>query len=456
MSWPSRPPLYEISTRIPARVPVFRRKKGESALDHSELTKRIDQAVESLSDELVQFACTIFRIPTQNPPGNNYRECTQAIGEMMREIGMDVEYVEVPQERLAELAPQGEGLPRISVIGYLGDRTRRPNIHFTGHYDVVPEGTGWSTDPYGCEIRDGNIYARGSADQKSGIVSELFAAYALQKAGLKLNGTFIASATPDEESGGQAGVGYLVEQGYFTKESTDYCVITECLDVDKVCIGHRGTLWFEVHITGKQSHGSMPSEGVNALEFAQRLMNVVDADIRPLIAEPTPLPVQPPACRKTTLTPTILQAGEKVNTVPGTCRIGYDWRLIPELSVEWAKEQIVAACEKVKASMPGSDYEIRYFGQDDPTLVPKDTDLVETFLASGRTFLGREMEFSVSPGMDDQKYVVQKGKLEKCIVYGPGRLTLAHKADEYVSIQEMKTAAKIMALSAVELLGLAE
>lgn len=425
-------------------------------MDRQEVIAQIDRAVEDLTDELVNFACTVFSIPTQNPPGNNYPQCARAIGAMMERNGMEVEYVEVPQERLAELAPLGEGLPRVSVIGYLGDKNRRPNIHFTGHYDVVPEGTGWSTDPYGCEIRDGNIYARGSADQKSGIVSEVIAACALQKAGLKLKGTYIASATPDEESGGQAGVGYLVEQGYLTKESTDYCVITECLDVDKVCIGHRGTLWFEVHITGKQSHGSMPSEGVNALEFAQRLMQVIDEDIRPLIAAPTPLPVQPPACRQTTLTPTILQAGEKINTVPGTCRIGYDWRLIPELSVEWAKEQIIAACEKVKASMPGSDYTIQYFGQDNPTLVPTDTELVKTFLNSGRTYLGREMEFSVSPGMDDQKYVVQKGKLESCIVYGPGRLTLAHKADEYANIEEMKTAAKIMALSAVELLGLEE
>ena len=126
----------------------------------------------------------------------------------------------------------------------------------------------------------------------------MIAAYALQKAGLKLKGTLIASATPDEETGGQAGVGYMVEQGYFTRESTDYCVITECLDVDKVCIGHRGTLWFEIDITGRQSHGSMPSEGVNALEFAQRLMQAIDEDIRPLIAEPTPLPVQPPAAGK--------------------------------------------------------------------------------------------------------------------------------------------------------------
>ena len=63
-------------------------------MERQELVKRIDQAVEGLTDELVQFACTIFGIPTQNPPGNNYRECTQAIGDMMREIGMDVEYVD--------------------------------------------------------------------------------------------------------------------------------------------------------------------------------------------------------------------------------------------------------------------------------------------------------------------------------------------------------------------------
>jgi succinyl-diaminopimelate desuccinylase len=425
-------------------------------MDRENLVAVIDEAVEGLTRELVDFSCAVFGIPTQNPPGNNYRKCAETIGAMMEEIGMEVEYVEVPEERLMELAPLGEGLPRVSVVGYLGDKTRRPNIHFTGHYDVVPEGTGWTTDPYGCEIRDGNIYARGSSDQKSGIVSQIFAAYALKKAGLKLKGTFIASATPDEETGGQAGVGYMVEQGYFTKESTDYCVITECLDVDKVCIGHRGTLWFEVNITGRQSHGSMPSEGINALEFAQRLMQTIDEDIRPLIAKPTELPVNPPACRMTTLTPTILQAGEKINTVPATCRIGYDWRLVPELSVSWAKEQIIAACEKVKAGMPGSEYSIVWRGADDPTLVPKDTDLVETFFASGKTYLGKEMEFSVSPGMDDQKYVVQKGKLEKCIVYGPGRLTLAHKADEYVNIEEMKTAAKIMALSAVDLLGLEE
>ena len=106
--------------------------------------------------------------------------------------------------------------------------------------------------------------------------------------------------------------------------------------------------------------------------------------------------------------------------------------------------------------MPGTEYSIKYIGEDNPTLVSKDTDVVNAFLRNGKHYLGKEMEFSVSPGMDDQKYVVQKGGMEQCIVYGPGRLTLAHKADEFANIEEMKQAAKIMALSAAELLGVEE
>lgn len=158
-------------------------------MERTVLAQKIDDAVEALHDELVDFACEIFVIPTQNPPGYNYDKCTQVIGAMMKKIGMDVEYVSVPEDRLTELAPNGQGLPRISVVGTMEGSKARPNIHFTGHYDVVPEGEGWTTDPYGCEIKDGNIYARGSADQKSGIVSELIAAYALKKAGIRLKGS---------------------------------------------------------------------------------------------------------------------------------------------------------------------------------------------------------------------------------------------------------------------------
>ncbi len=425
-------------------------------MEYKNIEKLIDKAVEDLEDELVEFASKIVSIKTENPPGENYPECAEAIGEMMKKIGCEIEYVNVPAELLSELAPHGNGLPRVNVIGKYAGEKSRPSIHFSGHYDVVPAGTGWSVDPYGGIVKDGKVYGRGSSDQKSGIVSQIFAIYALKKAGIKLKGTILSSATPDEETGGYAGLGYLVNQGYLTKDNTDYCVITECLDVDKVCLGHRGTLWFEIETKGKQSHGSMPSEGINAVEHMAKLITSIKAEIEPELLEESKYPIMPPKCRMSTLTVTTITGGNKVNTVPNSCKATFDWRLIPEQSVNWAKEKIMEVCEALKKEDPSFDYEYRGIMEVDPTIVPDDTDVVKAFLDSGETYLKKPLSFSISPGSDDQKYVVNQGGMEQCIVYGPGPLVLAHKSDEYVPIEDMKNSAKIMALSAVKLLGIQE
>lgn len=422
--------------------------------NYDEIKDLIDKAVEALEEELIEFAQEVIRIPTENPPGRNYSKCAEAIGNMMKKIGCEVEYINVPEELLVSLAPKGENLPRVNVLGRYKGRFDRPNIHFSGHYDVVPAGDGWSVDPYEGVVKDGKLYGRGSSDQKSGIVSQIFAIYALKKAGIELKGTIISSATPDEETDGKAGMGYLVEKGYLNNKNTDYCVITECLDVDKVCLGHRGTLWFELITKGVQSHGSMPDEGINAIDNMVKVINKIDEVIRPLLEVESEYPVQPVECKKSTLSLTTIEAGTKVNTVPNICKASFDWRLIPEQSVSWAKKEILSICEELKNTDLDFDYEFNVIMEVDPTIVPKDTDVVNAFLKAGKEYLDKEMDFSISPGSDDQKYVVKEGNMEQCIVYGPGPLRMAHKVDEYVKIQDMKDAAKIMALAAASLLGI--
>jgi len=88
--------------------------------------------------------------------------------------------------------------------------------------------------------------------------------------------------------------------------------------------------------------------------------------------------------------------------------------------------------------------------------LPDDIDVVNAFLESGKNILDKEMEFSLSPGNDDQKYVVNQGNMDQCIVYGPGPLRMAHKVDEYVEVEDLKNSAKIMALSSIKLLGIKE
>jgi len=207
---------------------------------------------------------------------------------------------------------------------------------------------------------------------------------------------------------------------------------------------------------GVQSHGSMPYEGVNAIENMVKVINAIDKKIRPLLMADSKYPIQPIECRKSTLTITTIEAGNKVNTVPNRCKATFDWRLIPEQSVSWAKEKILSICEELKSKDPNFDYEFNVIMEVEPTIVPDDTDVVNAFLKAGNEYLGKEMDFSLSPGSDDQKYVVKEGNMEECIVYGPGPLVLAHKVDEYVKIEDMKNSAKIMALATAMLLGVEE
>lgn len=420
----------------------------------ADVIDRISSRVESMQDELVSFLKDIVRIPTENPPGRYYRECAETIGNKMSEFGYDVKYFDVPAERLGELAPHGEGLPRVSVIGRLEGKNKRPILHFTGHYDVVPAGGNWSVHPFEGEIKDGKVFGRGASDQKSGIATQIFAIEALRREGIPLSGTLESGATPDEETGGQAGVGYLVEKGIISKENTDFCVITECLDYDKVCIGHRGTLWFEVKTKGRKSHGSMPALGINAIEKMVTVMNAFEARIKPKIKQvKTKYPVMPPEARQSSLTATVINAGTKVNTVPDECVAQFDWRLVPEQSVSSSYEELVSCLEDIRKADPEFAYELRKIMEVDPTLVPTDTEVVKAFLEAGEMVLGRWPEFSLSPGSDDQKYVVKNAGLNQCIVYGPGPLALAHQTDEYVEIKDLVASAKIMAVAAAALLG---
>jgi len=426
---------------------------GRAGTRQSDAAALIGRAVDDLADEMVEFLREIVRIPTENPPGANYPQCASAIGRAMAEAGLDVRTVDVPPDLLLCLAPHGMGLPRPSVIGRLPGAGDRPLLHLTGHYDVVPAGGGWSVDPYAGEIRGGNLYGRGACDQKSGIAAQVFAVKALRKTGLPLAGTILCSATPDEETGGFAGLGYLVDRGILSRENTDFCVITECLDVDSICLGHRGTLWLELETRGRQCHGSMPSEGVNAIAKMIFLLEAIRREILPGLDQESRHPIMPPACRKGSLSVTMMEGGTKVNVLPDSCRASLDWRLIPESSVRAARQSLDSLCARLGREDPDFHCDVREILAVEPTLVPSDTKVVRAFQEAGLAVRGEPMRFSISPGSDDQKFVVQKAGLDQCIVYGPGPLSVAHKSNEFQPIGDLVEGAKIMALAAWKLVA---
>lgn len=403
-------------------------------------------------DEIVAFASDLVRVPTVNPPGEFYADCARLVGERLRRFGYDVEYV------AAEGRPEhSTRWPRINVLGRRRQGGGRPVIHLNGHLDVVPAGEGWTVAPFDGVVRDGRLYGRGAADMKAGLAAAIYAAEVVRRTGIELPGTIEISGTVDEESGGFAGMAYLAEQGWLAADRTDYVVIPEPLDVDRIGIGHRGVYWFEVVAHGRTAHGSMPFLGANAIEGMGRVMETLRCELGPkLAARTTRLPVVPEGARRATLNVNSIHGGQPADgtqtpCVADLCRAVFDRRFLVEESLESVRAEVEAVLAAVQAADPRIQYELRDLLVVDPVETPADSPLIATLARAIERVLGRPAVRVASPGTYDQKHVQRIAGIRHCVAYGPGRLELAHQPNEYCVIEELLAATKVLAVALVEL-----
>jgi len=421
-----------------------------------EQKETILRSAEAVLDEAIAFLRGMIRIPTVNPPGEAYPACARYIGEQLHSLGYTVEYINLTPAEIAELAPYGAGLPRTNVIGRLPGANASPVLHFNGHMDVVPIGPGWSTSPFGGEVRDRRIFGRGASDMKGGIAAQVYAIEAIRRAGLHLQGTVEQSGVVDEESTGNrnAGMGHLVERGFIAPSHTDYVVITEPLNADNICLGHRGAIWGEITTFGHQAHGSTPERGVNAVELMADFITEVRHELKPRLQQRlSSLPIVPSSANAASLSFNTIQGGTNVNSVPDRCSVTFDRRLVMGERLEEARSELCNLLEQRARTQPDFCYEYVERYATDPTWVSPQTPLVQAFAAAVQEVVGHEPGYVYSPGSDDQRFVVQNAGIEQCIVYGPGEITQTHVIDESLAIDDLLTSIKVMALSAATLLG---
>ena len=420
-------------------------------------TVRVDRvlaAIDSAADQAVAFASELIRVPTINPPGDAYDDCAHLIGDRLDGCGFDVEYF--PAVGRPEHTPTH---PRINVVGTRTGRGIHPLVHLNGHFDVVPAGDGWTRDPFGGEVVDGRIYGRGSCDMKAGIAAALFAAEGIRRAGIELNGSVEISGTVDEESGGFAGVAWLAEQGRLSQARTDYVIIPEPLDVDRICIGHRGVYWFEVVTRGRIAHGSMPFLGISAIEHMGILLDRIRDELQPrLAARTTAVPVIPPAARHATLNVNGIDGGQPVRgiqtpCVADTCRAVFDRRFLLEEGFDATKAEVIELLDGLARDIPDFRYELRDLMVVHPVKTPEGSPVVSALERALHKVLGRCGGLVASPGTYDQKHVARIAGVPHCVAYGPGILDLAHQPDEYCGVDDLVNATKVIALALLELTG---
>ncbi|HVG26343.1 MAG TPA: M20/M25/M40 family metallo-hydrolase, partial [Acidobacteriaceae bacterium] len=133
----------------------------------------------------------------------------------------------------------------------------------------------------------------------------------------------------------------------------------------------------------------------------------------------------------------------------------FDRRFLEEESFEQVKGEIVQMLDALKASNPEFSYQIEDLMVVHPVHTDEHCKLVQTLSRSIEQIAGHDAIMAASPGTYDQKHVVRIANVAQCVAYGPGMLAQAHLPDEYCVIEDIIVSAKVMALTAVELLGLA-
>jgi succinyl-diaminopimelate desuccinylase len=413
-------------------------------------------AIEARQDDLVDLTRALIAIPTINPPGDFYRDCAELLGERLRKREFQVTYVR------AEGAPgDTDRYPRWNVIARREGASAGPCVHFNSHIDVVEPGEGWTVPPFEGVVKDGRVYGRGACDMKGGLAASVIAVEALLDSGAPLPGALEISGTADEESGGYGGVAYLAERGWFSKPRVDHVIIPEPLNVDRVCIGHRGVWWGEIATQGRQAHGSMPFLGDSAVRHMGAVMEALERQTFPALDTlETAMPVVPEGARHPTLNinslhggaPDVTGGGLPAPLVPDACRLVFDRRLLIEEDMDEVKATMRALLDGLVQTRPGFRYKLRDLFEVRPVMTEPERPVVRATAAAVGKILGRPAQLVCSPGTYDQKHVDRIGRLRDCIAYGPGILDLAHQPDEYVEIADLVASAKVMALSAYALL----
>ena len=176
----------------------------------TEVISKIHHRIDGLKDDLIDLTVELIRIPTTNPPGENYTECAEFVGNWLKIRGFEVEYI-----RGLDTPGDSDKFPRTNIVARIEGAKPGECVHFNSHIDVVEAGEGWTFDPFGGEIKDGKIYGRGACDMKGGLATSMITVEAFLAEMPDFAGAIEISGTVDEETGGYGGVAYLAEKGYF-------------------------------------------------------------------------------------------------------------------------------------------------------------------------------------------------------------------------------------------------
>jgi acetylornithine deacetylase len=298
----------------------------------------------------------------------------------------------------------------------------------SGHTDVVPvDGQDWSNDPFRLTERGGRLYGRGATDMKGFLACCLAAVPEMRQLARPIHLAF----SHDEEVG-CVGVRNLIAQLQARAVKPAGCFVGEPTGMN-VVIGHKGKRSFRVSVRGRTCHSSLAPEGVNAVEFAARLIVVIrdmaerfarDGARDPLYDVPF-----------TTTHTGVVQGGTALNIVPDLCRFDFEFRSIAADDVEALAGEVMAySRERLEPQMQAIAPEAGISFEVISGFPGLDTPEAGEVVGLAKSLAGRNDHGKVAYGTEGGLFA-QAGI--PTVVIGPGSIEQAHKADEFIVASEL-------------------
>jgi succinyl-diaminopimelate desuccinylase len=395
-------------------------------------------------EQEARFLAELVKVPSDNPPGDCAPHAARA-ATLLEALGFAVERHAVPDDLV-----RGNGMASCVNLLVRERFGAGPTIACNAHGDVVPPGTGWTTDPYGAEMRDGRMYGRGVAVSKSDFATYAFALLALKAAvadGTPLAGSVELHLTYDEEVGGAIGPAWLLAQKL---SKPDYAISAGF--AYGVTTAHNGCLHLEVEVLGKSGHAAEPEKGFDALEAANGIL----ADLYALRKTYSAIRSQTRGITSPTLVVGIIDGGVNTNVVPDRVVFRFDRRIIPEENPADVESALVRALRDSGARWPGVTVNVRRILLALPFVpIPGQEKLVAALQRNARSVLGEDIEAHGVPLYTDARHYSAAGV--PAVLYGAGPRTLAeangHRADENLKLDDLYKATEVVALTLCDLLA---
>ncbi|MEW2521813.1 M20/M25/M40 family metallo-hydrolase [Actinacidiphila alni] len=423
-------------------------------------------------DEVVTFTSDLIRIDTTNRGGGegNERPAAEYVARQLADAGIE--------PRIVESAPgRANVLARIAGSDPAADALL---VH--GHLDVVPaEPADWTVHPFSGEVRDGVVWGRGAIDMKNMDAMVLATVRAWARGGQRPRRDIVLAFTADEEDSAAYGSGYLVKEhaDFFTgctegiSESGAFTFHAgPDLRLYPVAAGERGTAWLKLTAHGKAGHGSKVNRDnavsrlaaaiarIGEYQWPVRLTDTVRAALVEL-ATLHGVPADQAALDdvdtllerlgdsadlvrntvRNSSNPTMLDAGYKVNVIPGSATAFVDGRMLPG-----AEEEFAATLDR----LTGPDVEWEFYHREIPLQAPLDSP---TYAAMRESLLHFDPQAHVVPycmsGGTDAKQFSRLGITG--YGYSPLRLppgfdyqALFHGVDERVPVDALHFGVRVL------------